>query len=240
MIKLRKILAVLFMSAFILSITPQPSHSFGIPSIDIQSLVQAVKRAMTDVQNSQQLAWATKAAKSVQGALGKFNEAMNGFIKKNILDRLDKLKEAKEKYEEKVKKLKDNKWVKKATEIADKVKEGKELADRANKLINEGKALKAEADQLISDAQSSVEEGKRLVSEAGNIKKEAETMISDAKKYATEGPKLLKEGTSLLKSAEDLIAQSKEVAQTKSPEEGEKLYQEALKKKVDVNLLDKL
>ena len=143
----RKILSALFISVFIISVSPQPSYGFGIPSIDVQGLVQAVKRAITDVQNSSQLAWATKAAKNVQGALGKFNEAMNGFIKNNILARVEDLKKAKEKYEKKWEAAKNNKWVKKGMEVVDKVKEGVELAKRGKALLDEAEAIKKQADQ---------------------------------------------------------------------------------------------
>ena len=133
MLTLKKILTGLIVGSLILTCSPTSSHAFGLPAIDVGALVQAVKRAITDVQNADQLIMSTKAAKGIQSALGKFNESMNGFIKGTLAKRIADLKNAKVKYEAKLKAAKNNKWVQKGVKTAQKVgnfEKDKQIAQR--------------------------------------------------------------------------------------------------------------
>ena len=76
MLAFRRILTCLFLGAFIMVQTPRPAEATGIPAIDVGALSQGIKRAGTDVQNAKQLSFAAKTAKSIQGALGKFNDCL--------------------------------------------------------------------------------------------------------------------------------------------------------------------
>ena len=233
----KNFLAVLIIGIMTMSVGPKKSMAFGIPSIDVQGLVQAVKRAITDVQNSSELAWATKSVKGVQSALGKYNDAMNGFIKNNITDRLAVIKDWKDKYDEKVKALKDNKWYKKGKEALDTVKEAKKLYDRGQDILKQANDLKSEAEKLQQDATQSYNDAKALGDKAVNIKNDAEALFTKAKEYAEEGPRLLEEGQQTLEEANDLIKQAQNSSLTK--EDADALYNQGMQKKEEAENLIK-
>ena len=170
-----------------------------------QEIVQAIKRAVTDVSNSKVIGFAKKAGEGLQSAMGKFNEAMNGFIKNNLGCRVKQVKAGKCKVEQKAKKAKCSKWAQTASAVKNKVSEGQKLYKEANQFISDAKALIDEGTSKLEEGKKLVEDSKKLLEDGMSKIKEGQELIEEAAAKPKEVASLISEANSLRKEAQDSL-----------------------------------